>query len=629
MAPVPPRLGPQLRLRLRLDTDWHVGTGTGRPGGVDRMVRRDDDGLPYVPAKTLTGIWRDACEQVAAGLDDGGNSWSRLVTWIFGTEPSRGATFPAPAALSVRPARLSPGLRAALSGRPRLLEALTFVKPGVRIDPASGRALDRHLRFEEHARLGAVLHAEARLGPVDQPVDDALAAAGEALLVAGALLVKRLGGNRRRGAGRCTLTIVGAEDPTPWLDWLADHPQAPTPPQVMPAPAQTSAPAAVDPLPDAGESTDRWRVFPLRLRTLTPLIAPDRVRGNVSTSLDVVPGTLLLGALGRALAAHGVDLAPHLRDGELVVSDLVPSPDGSPAHPAPLTLARPKGSDDGQVVNRLIETPPPDLQVKPVRRGVVTAAAPTRPVVPGRVATTHATIDDARQRPTAEVGGVFTFEALPAGTVLTGELRVRGVLAERLETLGRDALLPPTVELGQSKKDDYGLAEVEILDPVAAQRDQWARLEAGERLVVWLQSDTLLVDDRHRPAPSLVGLQRTLESALGCRLRQPQTDHDRVVAAIEPVRRESWHAGWGLPRSALIGLKAGSVAVFELDEPLDGDRLTEIEHAGIGIRTGEGFGQVRFNHPALRRSATAADEPAPSPDGPGPLLGPDADPDDL
>ena len=30
---------------------------------------RDADGLPFVPAKTLRGIWRDACERVAYGLD--------------------------------------------------------------------------------------------------------------------------------------------------------------------------------------------------------------------------------------------------------------------------------------------------------------------------------------------------------------------------------------------------------------------------------------------------------------------------------------------------------------------------------------------------------------------------------
>ena len=58
-------------LRLEFLSDWHVGSGTGRPGNVDRLVTRDASGLPYVPAKTLTGIWRDACvERIWEGTSE-------------------------------------------------------------------------------------------------------------------------------------------------------------------------------------------------------------------------------------------------------------------------------------------------------------------------------------------------------------------------------------------------------------------------------------------------------------------------------------------------------------------------------------------------------------------------------
>jgi CRISPR-associated protein Csx10 len=55
-------------VRAHMLSDWIVGTGEGRVGDVDATVRRDSDGLPFIPAKTLTGIWRDACEQVGAWL---------------------------------------------------------------------------------------------------------------------------------------------------------------------------------------------------------------------------------------------------------------------------------------------------------------------------------------------------------------------------------------------------------------------------------------------------------------------------------------------------------------------------------------------------------------------------------
>ena len=52
-------------LRLTFDSDWHVGSGAGILGSVDRQVLRDEEGFPYVPGKTLTGVLRDAAEWIA------------------------------------------------------------------------------------------------------------------------------------------------------------------------------------------------------------------------------------------------------------------------------------------------------------------------------------------------------------------------------------------------------------------------------------------------------------------------------------------------------------------------------------------------------------------------------------
>ena len=49
-------------LKIEFQSDWHIGSGAGIPGSVDRQVLRDSQGLPYIPGKTLTGILRDAAE---------------------------------------------------------------------------------------------------------------------------------------------------------------------------------------------------------------------------------------------------------------------------------------------------------------------------------------------------------------------------------------------------------------------------------------------------------------------------------------------------------------------------------------------------------------------------------------
>jgi len=114
-------------VRLTMQSDWHVGSGMGRPGNVDRLIARDADDLPFVPAKTLRGIWRDACERLCRGLDDGQlGEWSRFVDRLFGSQPALGqydpterhrnpAEAPIESAVQIRSARIPATLRQQLA----------------------------------------------------------------------------------------------------------------------------------------------------------------------------------------------------------------------------------------------------------------------------------------------------------------------------------------------------------------------------------------------------------------------------------------------------------------------------------------------------------------------------------
>jgi len=112
------------RVRVTLQSDWHVGRGTGRPGHVDRLIARDADGLPFIPAKTLKGMWRDACERLCWGLDDGrAGAWSLVVDRLFGSQPALAARNGPAGGAPQTPARESPiesalTVRAARFGRP-------------------------------------------------------------------------------------------------------------------------------------------------------------------------------------------------------------------------------------------------------------------------------------------------------------------------------------------------------------------------------------------------------------------------------------------------------------------------------------------------------------------------------
>lgn len=601
---------PDIRLSFRLTmlSDWHVGTGAGRPGSVDRLVARDDDGLPYVPAKSLTGVWRDACERVAAGLDgSAADGWSAWVAVIFGDQPSLGEQGsphpPRAAALSVRAARMPESLARHLrSGRPgdesrrRLRDALTFVKPGVKIDSRSGRAQDKHLRFVEMARVHSVLTGDAALAVPELSRDAALA-----LLVAGSLLVERIGGKRRRGAGRCRLEIGGAGVPSPdaAIEWLAHH----KPPPVAAADAHDTATAPAAP---AGDATDDWIAVPYELRLDSPAVVAAQTVGNVVETLDHVPGTLLLPHVTRALSSVGIDARTSIARGDLRVSAATVRVAGQPGSCVPLAIHRRKGPafDQAEAVNLLAAaTADGHGPLKGIRGGYIaarsTVAGPLAFADVRTVSRTHNVVEDEAQRPTAAVGGVYTYEAI-APAVFAGRLLVRGPLWRQVAaTPGWREALSGQCRIGRSKKDDYGAARFTITaDPTPPPQP----VVGGSRLTVWLLSDVLLRDQRLRPDPTVGGLCRALERAIdpdggrGVRLEPAAAGRP---AFVRIRRTESWQQSWGLPRPSLVGLQAGTCLSLAVTGSITPEDLGRIEAAGIGERTAEGYGQLSFNDPLL------------------------------
>ena len=640
---VPDLINTPFEVTLKMLSDWHVGSGAGRPGNIDSLVRRDPDGLPYVPAKTLTGIWRDACERVALGLDDGNKTgvWNRWVDYLFGDQPAiadaewrlaasqtdrveKQLTRPTDevwqqprrAALSIRSAYLPPDLRQALESKPVAREAVTFVKPGISIHPLTGSARTDFLRFEEMARGGVSLAATCELR--DELTEDQRHIASS-LFIAGAQMVERLGGKRRRGAGRCTLTVAGYSNIEPWLDWIEAHPQPDGPPSV-----KSSEPTATND-GDTAASGD-WLRLGLILKTKLPVIVPAGTIGNLIETLDYIPGTYLLPHITQRL--NDVNARTAIARGDLVVTDATIEVENEKGRPVPFSLAYPKtgrGLKDGRdVFNQLCEVAPQKTQWKNHREGYVGSTLNSKPG--GTLPTfdkvdpqveTHNVVKDDVQRPTEEVGGVYSYQSIPPGVTLRGELRLRQSLNDALSQKDPTwfSKLEGELRLGRASKDDYGSVELGVIGQPEL---VLSKKPIGEELTVWLLSDVLLRDDRLRPTGSIESLRRALQDRLnlGRDGSQTVTLEQRLHSAFPRQRRtDSWHVGWGLPRPSLAGLQAGSCAVFKIEGQIDQSRLAEIEAGGIGERRAEGYGQVCFNDPlvtskldGLRASRPTRDE---------------------
>ncbi|MFF4411570.1 RAMP superfamily CRISPR-associated protein [Streptosporangium sp. NPDC001559] len=640
----------EFTISLFMVSDWRVGTGTGVHGYADRLVRREEQSSalapapPVVPAKTLVGVWRDSCELAAYALDSGpAGVWHDWVRFLFGGQYAPAGRTPgatgrtsSPAALTLDgPLRLPGRLAEVLRERPHVALATTFRKPGVAVDPRTGGAEEGMLRFEEMARGGVTLEGQGRIDGF-AGLDEARRETAVALLDAGARLLERLGGKRRRGAGRCRMTLDGLGVSPEWT---------PPPLDGVPSPPDGPRHEVADRPEPAGTAGPGWERVELLITVEQPVLAAATVLGNVVRGADHLPGWCLMPEVARRLGggAHAL-----VRTGDLVVTAAFPvSPSGAGTLPVPRVLVHEKGASGTVTGNRMAEGGPPGG--KPYREGYLVPEGPERytVVTPAGTVRMHNTIQDDLQRPTREVGGVYVYRALAAGTVLRAEVRVRtGSLGD-----GWARRLGGRWRIGRSAKDDYGKVQVTAVPigaPVGASVSApvsapvgvpSAGGHSGGPLRVWLLSGLLVRDRRLRPSTDPRDVARALERAFakagasGVRLepvtgtggtptpgtgesRAAGTGEEAITAALGVQRTESWHRGWNLPRPTLYGLAQGSCLTFGVHGPLTPEVLAEVRAAGVGERRAEGFGQVEFDHDVLLTPVGTVPPTPPAPAGP-------------
>ncbi len=596
-------------LRISMTSDWHIGSGKGRHRSIDSLVDKDADGLPYVSASTIRGIWRDAAQLLASALDAGppsSTAWSELADTLFGSEPTQQdlagnavSAAPSQSLMRLEDAGLSPGIRLHLTGgsagRAALRDALTFIRPGIEIDPLSGRTKTDFLRFEQVSRRSLVFAAggtvdlgNAQCSEIDQRVI-------AAFLVAAAALVERLGGKRRRGLGRCnwTMTFPSEDflhDGAAAADILEEALQDGGVPRLLSLRKREPQTFAVD----AGKT--EWTIYRLAITTHAPVIVADEVQGNVITSQDSIPGTYLLGYVGQNLQGVVPEFWQHLAAGDVRVLPAYPDCNGERGLPLPLVWSLPKNKSDGialQMIARGEDKLP--YPMKPVRQGFVTGHDPMWWLPATKKSfKTHNTVLDETQRPDEEVGGVYTYEAIAASQVLHAEVRVRRSLAghDRLATC-----LTDKTTLGRARHAGYG--RVSIAASLYPTRDTPRTSEAG-KLRLWLTSDAIV----NAAAASGRDATRALQDAVADTLNM--NVEDLFVTEDSPAnwvnvrwrRVESWQTQWGLPRPTLMALQAGSVAELVLKPGVQVD-IALLEREGIGARRGEGYGAVCVDHPLL------------------------------
>lgn len=171
---------------------WHCGSGLAAGASMDAIVVRDQDGLPYVPGKTIKGLVRENMEEyLNLGQED--------MDSLFGarTEDAAGEGKPVrQGSAYFSNATLSEGERQKIVAN-KWQGLLYGSIAQTAIAPETGTAKEFSLRTTE-------VVVPCTLQGVIAHVDDKLADQVELAL----RLVKRLGVNRNRGLGRCDFIII-------------------------------------------------------------------------------------------------------------------------------------------------------------------------------------------------------------------------------------------------------------------------------------------------------------------------------------------------------------------------------------------------------------------------------------
>lgn len=185
-----------INYKITFYSEWHTGSGLTSGSDLDALVIKDNDGLPFVPGKTLKGLFKEAAEEISR-LAGPGYFTNGFVQEVFGfwndnnadegQFPTRGAAFFSNAEL--------PGL---------LKQEIV----GCDLQPYLYRAVSSTAIEEGVAKQGSLRRTQvaipcelyAKVHDVNEDyVSDLQKCFG---------WIKRLGLNRHRGLGRCDFEFV-------------------------------------------------------------------------------------------------------------------------------------------------------------------------------------------------------------------------------------------------------------------------------------------------------------------------------------------------------------------------------------------------------------------------------------
>lgn len=559
-----------IKYKVQFLSWWHCGSGQASGADLDELVIKDRDGLPFIPGRTIKGLLRDACDELA----EYGNLSKDSITTVFGYEQennkdsekshdevyydkaAQGCAFFSNAVL---PDAERNGILGDGSKEEKLANLLYYSVSSTAIDE-NGIAKDHSLR-KIQVTVPCTLEGEIRNVP-----DDA-----ERWLASAMSLVKRLGTCRNHGLGRCQMTVA----------------------EVSEKKQQSNASAQIGADGIAG-------VIHFKCTLLSDVVLSEssategRHRG-----LDIIPGGNFLGIAASAIYGAADERSRTIfHSGAVRFGDAHPAfkqPDGKLTRtlriPADCYYPKLNKIYDECYLSHLIEKDSEDLkemQLKQARSGLYAFSAQTAQEV--KVDKTYAikTAYDTKNRKSKDEQ-IFGYECIHKGSVYLFDVSIDQRAAQyRPDIVGA---LSGDRHIGRSRSAQYGWVKIEVIQGAAisgtASSAATSNEESGNGGEVLVYADGRLVffDDEGMPTLRPKAIDLGLAGEIDWTRSQVRSFH---------------YAPWNNKRQAYdserCGIEKGSVFVVKPLEP--GDCKPAAAKSGnghVGVYQNEGFGDVIYN----------------------------------
>ena len=618
-------------LEIELISPLTSAAGEGRVGLVDRDIVFDDFGLPILPGRRLKGLWREAYQDVT-------DAWKQCQQAYTSTEKIFGASGKGygegDAYIHVLNAELKndPSLKGWLnylqhdqvrnSDGNKILHSddvvqyFATVRAQTAIDRLTGSAKENTLRLIRTLNSGYVFRAPVRFSaPPNQSLENALALGAEA--------IQYMGSSRTRGTGkvRCRFLKIVNGNITPLTPKINQN--------VLPSIdgaciTKPSPNTNVQPTVFSSSINDTpTHILRYRLKMIAPAVIPvaDGDPNKIVTRKDI-PGSHLWGAAAwHYLNQHGHTpeddaFRSAFLDGSLRFLTAYPeaSDPKEPNEPLKRMIPLPHSirefKEDGTLVNFLENLDEDQKKVSKRRLSrhyariwdtdLHTQTVKTELNYHHARAANDRRIGRALSSEEANGGSLFTYEAIQTDQSFQG-----AVLGSESNLLNLIKLMPKstTIRIGRSRSAQYGEVEIDwIGDKPQDFKEivEWNGFDTShshsdtndddKRLIITTLSPLLAVNDRGHPdacfpVQELANILGLSDNAI------PQLVSS--FTRTEPISGYNTHLR--LPRQQWQAIGAGSVFVFELTPNPAEEKLLELEHNGLGLRKGEGFGRIAVN----------------------------------